>query len=214
MKIRSAVPAVVIIGLIIIFSCNATRNSGYKNSSKETSWQDFKKGFKTAHFPVVIQRESFPKLGDREKISYRFGDFVSEMKSGGFSRRGPKPVYYFTMVDDNPRFTTAIYAVQERIMSPGAPYLFKLVTYDNTGKILHEKKVAGQMYNDDPEFACTINSNMVIEIKSFKNIYKKDVNENGYQENKIDRQELVSTEYFKINSTGDFEKTTSGVAMN
>ena len=270
MSIRTAVPAVVILGLIFFTSCNSTndhtgnnnKTAGRDNTTLfdkqtaenlsakptgnktvaasqlekdgkdlvvqtsyhepsagsgdpvETPWQKFRKEFKTVDLPLTINHSTRTNINTKKRISYNFKSFAAELKSERFSRDVGKECFYYAVVAENENFTTLVYGVRNWVNSVKAPIKYVMATYDNKGKIIDRQDIAGHLYPDEPDLACTIKSNLAIEVKSYNNIYKENPENNGYEQNPIIRQELQSTEHFKITSHGKIVKTSGGVAMN
>lgn len=191
----------------VVKALSGTSNEG------DLLWQSFKREFRNAEFPVVINYETQNLLADAAYISYDFEKFVSEMRDGKFSREVGKEFYYYVLLESNDNYNALVYAVRNVMAGENAPYGYMLITCTNTGKLIDKMHIGGRLTMADLFKACTINENLFFEIKEYRYTYKDDPEEKGYENNPVINTELVTTEKYSINNSGDISKETPALTM-
>lgn len=177
------------------------------------AFQTFKRGFGTATFPLVLNKETEAGFASEQYISYEFEKFIPEMKGERFSREVGKEFYYLTKVSDRPEFTTVVYAVKNVMMGEGAPTAYMLASFTGKGRLIDKMVAGGQLNPGDMYRVATIQQSGQFEVKEYKQEYAKDPAENGYHENKLLSTDLKKTLHFRISDDGHFESDERMVGM-
>lgn len=192
-----------------------TAMSGNKDPQK-LAWESYKNEFKEMTLPVTINTVWVYDQKYENAIAYDFEKFVPEMRTGKFSREVENEYFYVGRIKEDSLYTALLYAGKNMWITDGrgyTPIYFYLVTYSPQGKILDKMEVGGQKSFTDNFKTLSLKENLTMEVKSFKNIYEKDPEKDGYEKNKVIKSDLVSTNYYKINSKGKFERTERMLAM-
>lgn len=176
-------------------------------------WQSFKREFRAAAFPLVLNEQTRTQLGDASFISYDFERFISEMRDTRFSREVGKEFYPLARLEGNERYTALVYAVVEGVMGDDAPVGYVLVSFDGRGGLIDKMHVGGQVEYGGLSKVATIQSNLHFEVKEFKAIYKNDPETAGYYDNPIVRRELQGSKNYRISGNGKFEEARSMLGM-
>jgi len=119
-------------------------------------------------------------------------------------------------VKEDSVYTALLYAGKNLWVTDGRGYMpvyFYLVTYSAQGKIIDKLQVGGQKTFTENFKTLVLKENLNLEVKDFKNIYEKDPQKDGYENNKVAKSELVSTSYYHLNAKGKFEKSDKQLAM-
>jgi hypothetical protein len=148
-------------------------------------------------------------------ISYDYEKFVPEMRNAKFSREVEKEYYYCGLVKKDTAYTALIYAGRNNFIfdANGSPIFYLLTTYDRNGKIIDKMQVAGQSNFTENFKVLTLQPNGTLVISAFKNIYKEDPIEKGYDSNSVVKSEPQGTTAYRIGTNGKLEKTDAPLAM-
>ena len=172
-------------------------------------WENYKTGFKPIKLPLNINTPwIYQKIYDNA-IGYDFEKFVPEMRTGKFSREVDNEYYYVGRVKEDSAYSALLYAGKNMWIVDGrgySPIYFYLVTYSDEGKIIDKMQVAGQKTFSDNFKTFIIKENMTFEVKAFKNIYEKDPDKEGYENNNIVKSDPISANYFTITPLGKIRK--------
>jgi tetratricopeptide (TPR) repeat protein len=171
-------------------------------------WEAYSREFKPAVFPLVINEESFKKMGKPAYISYDYEKFVAEMRDYKFSRDVGNEFFYYTKVASGEAYEAFIYGTSDMSYAETVYPLvqYTLVSYSRSGKLIDKLVVAGYKTYDEPFKILMMKENKSFEVKGFKQTYEKDPGEAGYQNNKVVKSELVSTKYYTIDNAGKFKE--------
>jgi tetratricopeptide (TPR) repeat protein len=167
-------------------------------------WEGYSKQFGQSNFPFTIDSGTLKSIGKPVLISYDYEKYVTEMRDHKFSRDVGNEFFYFTKVTDRPAFKTVIYGSKSAYEGDLLPAYYLLASFAGNGRLLDKKLVSGTRALDDPFKECTFSSDTTFEIKEYKNTYEKNVETEGYDNNRIVKRDLVATNKFMIDSTGKF----------
>lgn len=168
-------------------------------------WEGYSKQFGQASFPLTIDSGTLTAIGTPVDISYDYEKYVPEMRDYKFSRDVGKEFFYFTKVDDNRVYKTVIYGAKS-YEEDLAPVSYMIASFSNTGRLIDKKMIAGAVALDSAFKECTFASKQEVEVKEYKNIYEKDTEKEGYENNPIVRRDLLTTYKYTIDSTGKFNR--------
>lgn len=168
-------------------------------------WEGYSKQFGQAAFPFAIDSGTLAAIGQTVTISYDFEKFIPEMRDYKFSRDVGKEFFYFTRVENNQQYKTLIYGAQLYDGNDGAsPVSYTLASFTPTGRLIDKKIIAGHIALDSAFKECSFVSDREFEVKEYKNIYEKDTEKEGYENNPIVKRDLLNTYKYSIDSTGRF----------
>lgn len=179
--------------------------SGLKGMSEPEKlfWLQFKRLFPKLNKPVTFDPyDAKVSTEDLEFISYDFEKYIAEMRDEKFSREVSKSFYYYGLLNENDEFVTLIYIVKDDYLGDDSPLIYRLATFDHSGKLIDKMEIAGRADLSQPLKLASVDNKMNITIESFETKYEKDPEEFGYYENKIVGKEKISIEYYKIGGNG------------
>ena len=181
-------------------------------------WDGFSSSFKSCSFPLTINMEVIKGLKKTTAIGYDYEKFVSEMRDYKFSRDVGNEFFYYAKVASTPAYETVVYGSRSYDYGPeeSLPYVpaeFYIASYDKKGKLLDKLTLAGNQDYEKPFKVATLLQNGNIEIKDFKNVFEKNTDTDGYENNKIVKSELIKTAKYKITDKGMFVEETKALAM-
>ena len=182
--------------------------SGNKDPER-LAWDSYKDEFKELPLPLTINTVWIYKQNYENAIGYDYEKFVPEMRNGKFSREVENEYFYVGKIKEDSVYTALLYAGKNMWLVDGrgySPVYFYMVTYSPQGKIIDKMQVGGQKTFTDNFKDLLLKQNLTMEVKEFKNIYEKDTEKDGYENNKVVKSELLTTAYYRINAKGKFEK--------
>lgn len=182
-------------------------------SHYDVLWQSFKREFRTAAFPVVINNETQNLFTGAVSMSYDFEKFVSEMRDNKFSREVGKEFYYYVLLGTNENYSALIYAVKNVLAGEQAPCSYMLITCTNTGKLIDKMHVGGRATIADLLKVCIVNENLFFEVKEYREKYQDDPEEKGYENNPVVSTELVTTGKYSITTDGNIIEESPALTM-
>lgn len=180
---------------------------------EKLQWNLFWHEFKPLEFPVHLDMKYASKLGE-DYISYEYERFVSEMRDAQFSRDVGSEYYHVGLVKGSDSVKTLIYAIKEVMMSEKAPPAYYIVSFDKKGKLIDKLLIGGHAKLEDPFKVATIEQNGNIQIGLFKQIYEKDPDTAGYDDNELVESKELDKENYKIAADGHFVKQNVLLSMN
>jgi tetratricopeptide (TPR) repeat protein len=180
---------------------------------EKLQWNLFWHEFKPLTFPVTLDMKYADKLGE-DYISYDYERFVPEMRNAQFSREVGSEYYHVGLVKNSDSIKTLIYAVEDVVMERSAPAQYYIVSFDKMGKLIDKLLIGGQKKLDEPFRVATIQENGSIQIGLFKQVYEKDPEKEGYQDNQLLESKEVGKEDYSITADGHFVKPPVVLAMN
>jgi hypothetical protein len=167
----------------------------------EILWQGYTRDFKQASFPLAIDSGYFLKMGEPQYISYDYETYIPEMRDGKFSRDVGNEFFYVNKLAATDQFTAVVYGCQS-YEENGAPVYYFLACFDPKGKLLDKKVIAGAKTFAEPYKEVTIQNNLQFEIQEYKNEWEKDIEKEGFEDNKIISRQLTGTQKYVINANG------------
>ena len=191
-------------------------SGGSALSPDQLLWVNFRNEFAPADLPLVINLAWIKDHPLDQTIDYNYEKFVPEMRTQKFSRDVDKEFFYYALIKKDTAYTALLYcgkSVAGASETMPAPQFFLLVTYDGTGKIIDKMQVAGQQKYSDPYKVFSMQLNYEFEVQDFKNVYKNDPEQAGYDSNEVVSTEPQGAAYYRIAANGKFEKTNAPLAM-
>jgi len=190
---------------------------GAGNASPEkVLWESFKGQFQPADLPLIINTAWIQAHRPENPIGYDYEKFVPEMRNAKFSREVEKEYYYCALIRKDTAYTALLYAGKNNFLrdaNENSPVFYLLTTYDRAGKIIDKMQVAGQPTFTDVFKVLTLQPNYNFTVQDYKNIYKDDPEQAGYDSNYVIRSEAQGTVAYRIAANGKFEKTETPLAM-
>jgi hypothetical protein len=180
---------------------------------EKLQWNLFWHEFKPLTFPVSLDMKYADNLGE-DYISYDYERFVPEMRNAQFSREVGSEYYHVGLVKNSDSVKTLVYAVKDVVMEGSAPAQYYIVSFDKQGTLIDKLLIGGQKQLDQPFRVATIQENGSIRIGLFKQIYEKDPEKEGYEDNKLMESKEIGKEDYSITADGHFVKPTVVLAMN
>lgn len=192
-----------------------TALSGATDPSK-LQWNLFWHEFKPVSYPLVLNAEYGQQLKDGpDYISYEYERFVAEMRDNErFSREVGYEFYHVGLAKSTDSVKTLIYAVHNVISGDGHPLDFYIVSFDGQGKLIDKLVIGGQKKLSDPFRVPTLTENGNIEVGLFTQVYQKDPEKAGYDDNEIVESKFLDKEYYTIAADGHFVKKDELLGMN
>jgi hypothetical protein len=172
-----------------------------KNSNPESLFDIYKSSFQEYKQPFAITFENLMNENDRQSISYEFASFIPEMQNVSFGRDVSHDFFYVAKVAETPVYTALIYSSISFWEQYMQPIHTKLVTYDHEGKIIASKLFAGQFSAEKVKIGKI--SNNEITLQDYKRIWKFPFDKVSFEENVVDRYELIATATYKLSDTGE-----------
>lgn len=183
--------------------------SGNKDPEK-LAWDNFKSEFPPLTLPLAINTVWIYQQKYENAIAYDYEKFIPEMRTGKFSREVENEYFYVGKVREDSVYSALMYAGKNMWVLDGrgySPVYIYLVTYSPSGKIIDKMLVGGQKIFTDNFKTMQMKENLNFEVKDYKNIYEKDPEADGYEKNNVKESKLLTTNYYKVNNKGKFEKT-------
>lgn len=191
-------------------------NGGSKNNPDKMLWESFKAEFHSVELPLTINTVWIQNHKLENSIGYDYEKFVPEMRDAKFSREVEDEYYYFATIKKDTGYTTLLYAGKNNFLTDAnqnSPVFFLLSTYDKNGKIIDKMRVAGQRNFTEVFKVFRLQPNYTFEIRDYKNIFKNDPEQVGYDSNYVVKSEPLGIATYRIGSDGKFEKTDVPLAM-
>jgi len=195
------------------FNSYVTAALGGATDPEKLQWNLFWHEFKPLEFPVKLDLKYADKLGE-DYISYEYERFVPEMRNSQFSRDVGSEYYHVGLVKGSDSVKTLIYAIRDVIMDEMAPPAYYIVSFDKKGKQIDKLLIGGHEKLDEPFKVATITQNGTIQVGLFKQVYEKDPDTAGYQDNKLVDSKELDKENYTIAADGHFIKQTVLLGMN
>lgn len=171
---------------------------------EKLQWNLFWHEFKPLGFPVSLDRKYADKLGEEDYISYEYERFVPEMRNAQFSRDVGSEYYHVGLVKNSDSIKTLIYAVKDVVGEGSAPQYY-IVSFDKLGKLIDKLLIGGQIELEKPFKVATIQQNGTIRVGLFKQVYEKNPDTAGYENNKL-QESKEGEEVYTISADGHFVK--------
>lgn len=161
--------------------------------------------YQEASFPYELAAKKSQEAEFVNAIAYDYESFVPDMRDERFSRDVGNEFYFVARFPKADNYFLTLYS-ERGLWMDKSPIAYYLCTYSNTGKIVDRMVMAGYPYFDQNLKSFKISDNANFEVKEYTTQWEKDVEEFGYDENKITKTELVSSTKYRISSTGKFDE--------
>jgi tetratricopeptide (TPR) repeat protein len=172
-------------------------------------WQQYEKQFPVSKLPLNLDPFISESIYNKDNsISYEFEKFVSEMRSARFSRDTGKEFYFLAKISNNENYTALVYLIRDYYTGCA---VYKLATYDRSGKLIDKREIGGRTLIDSPMKTAVIDTKNSVHIKKYTVKYEKEF-ELGMTygaDNKLISKELIGSEDFAINTNGLIETKSS-----
>ncbi|ACU58330.1 tetratricopeptide repeat protein [Chitinophaga pinensis] len=189
-----------------------TAISGATDPSK-LQWNLFWHEFKPVAYPLVLDERYGDKLGE-DYISYEYERFVAEMRDNEkFSREVGFEFYHVGLAKNSDSIKTLIYAVRNVIMGGTPPPEYYIVSYDGHGKLIDKLLIGGHKKLSEPFRVAKLSENGNIEVGLFTQVYKKNPEEEGYEDNELVENKFLNKEFYAIAGDGHFVKKDALLGM-
>ncbi|MGV3610639.1 MAG: TPR end-of-group domain-containing protein [Fluviicola sp.] len=163
----------------------------------------FKRQFLPASFPINLNMEQEKVVyDDKNRISYDYERYVSEMRNERFSRDVSKEFYNFVQVAEKANFVALIYVVKESFNGDQSPLTYRLVTFTKTGKLIDKKEIAGRQDYSELLKMCTISKDLTFTITNYETTFEKNPDEEGYYDNPVVSKKKINLEKYRIDASG------------
>ena len=176
-------------------------------------WNLFWHEFRPVVYPLVLDEKYGRKLD--EYISYEYERFVAEMRDNDkFSRDVGYEFYHVGLAKATDSVKTIVYAVKNVIMGGDAPPEYYIVSFDHVGTLIDKLLIGGHQKLTEPFRVATLTENGNIEIGLFNQVYKKDPEKEGYEDNELVDVKLLEKQLYSIKDDGHFVKKENLLGMN
>ncbi|SHM43358.1 tetratricopeptide repeat protein [Chitinophaga sp. CF418] len=177
-------------------------------------WNLFWHEFKPVSYPLVLDEKYGKKLGE-DYISYEYERFVAEMRNNDkFSREVGYEFYHVGLAKATDSVKTLVYAVKNVIMNGYVPPEYYIVSFDHVGKLIDKLLIGGHVLLKEPFRVATLTENGNIEIGLFSQVYKKDPENEGYEDNELEDVKLLEKQLYSITEDGHFVRKENLLGMN
>jgi hypothetical protein len=166
----------------------------------ENLFDTFKKSFAVVSLPFEITFDQVGMKDYKQSISYDFAKFVPEMQTSSFGREASHDFLYVAKVAETPNYTALLYSSVNYYGENMQPVHTKLVTYNNEGDIIASILFSGQFTANNIKIG-QIEGNR-ISLQDYKRVWKKPIDEVPFDENAVEKYELISSAVFQIDDSG------------
>ncbi len=185
----------------------------------EASFEEFLDLFAEVDLPYQIDflmvSDNFKKAQEKKTLKdyYRKGkrnrggiskdqlimmQYIRELERASFSRMGPRPYNAVAKVEIDDQHIGVIYALEAIYSS------YYMTIFNKKGKELETSTIA--RFTRKTNTQCTIKPDKTFEIKTYKNIWLKDLKK-GLENNEVIGSALEETKICSIDSKGKFVET-------
>jgi hypothetical protein len=229
MKIKSIIALVSLLGLAIISMAFVQKPIQVKTTEQaveKESFLAFLSQFKKVELPYSIglndldgyqdyrDNKAKPAAKGAKNISIKTTRFIPESTAGKFSRMGPPVLSPVARFYPNNQMVAVIYKSQGPFSSE-IYASYSLIFYDLKGNILPKSKDDMKWsrgftlaYSDmENSMTCTIDAAGNISQTEYKNVWKKDVHEHGFEGNKLVDFKPEKTTFLALDSKGNLSES-------
>lgn len=168
---------------------------------EEILWLGYSRDFSLAKFPFKLDSGTFRKMGEVRYISYDYEQFIPEMRDNKFSRDVGNEYFYVARFAGNPNYKMVVYGCQS-YETDGAPVYYVMATFNNQGKLLDKRVIAGAASFDQLYREAVVTAKDRVEVKTYQLVYEKDVKENGFDNNPVISREQTGSLEYRIDADG------------
>lgn len=167
--------------------------------------------FAQAVLPMSMNPEQTQKIQFTNSIAYDFESFVAEMVNPNFSRDVGDEFFYLAKVGENENYIALIYGGAQ-MMYERPPVYHILATYTAKGKLIDKMEIGGYHYYEEPMKGYKIDDKLNLEVSEYEMVFEKNVDEYGYDDNRIIENQLLNTKKFKITEQGKIKSADGNMA--
>ena len=179
-------------------------------------WERFRSEFSQLKLPLTINTMWMQSHKLENIISFDYVRFVPETAETEFARDATDVYYYCGLLKNDTAYTALLYAGRDQEVEDAnhyTPESFTLVTFDNNGMLIDKMRAGGQKNFTDTFKVFTMQPNFTFQIRDYRNIYKNDPDQVGYEHNYVVRSEPLGTNTYRIAANGKFERIDAPLAM-
>jgi hypothetical protein len=169
-------------------------------NNPEDLFDVYKKSFPLSNASFEIPLDKVDMKDYKQSISYDFAKFVPEMQNSSFGRDVSHDFIFVAKVQEKSNYTAVLYTSINYYGEGMQPVHTKLVTYDNDGNIISDKLFAGQFSAEKVKVGRIDGDE--ITLQDYKRIWEQPIDKVPFEENAVEKYELVSKATFRINEEG------------
>lgn len=175
-------------------------------------WNMFYHEFEPLTFPVVLD-EPFATNIKTHELSYNHERYIAEMRDNKFSRDVGSLYYGVGIVRNTDSVKTLIYAVQNVMLGENTPPYYFIASFTPNGKLIDKLMIAGHDKLTAPFGIATLQESGDFSIQYIQQVYEKDPEEEGYENNKIVETKELNKALYRIDDGGYFIKRSTELGM-
>lgn len=161
----------------------------------------FEKNFPKTALPYSIVQDSLYKFNEKQQLDGSYMIFIPDLVAANYPDEGYKSFEGMAKLDISPAFSTYIFRSLSYQGDTLRPVHHFLITIDQNDTMIAQQEIACGCTPLTIKTA-TIDSSGLIEVKEYARTWKNDPVYHGYKDNAITGQELKSTTYFEIDTSG------------
>jgi hypothetical protein len=170
----------------------------------ESLFDTYKKSFATVSLPFEITLDKVDMKDYKQSISYDFSKFVPEMQTSSFGREASHDFLYVAKATETANYTAILYSSVNYYGEDMQPVHTKIVTYNSAGDIIASLLFSGQFTSNNVKTG-RIDGNR-ITLEDYKRIWKHPIDKVPFDENSVEKYELISTAVFQIDDLGKIKQ--------
>lgn len=171
-----------------------------RQNNAESLFDIYKKSFAAVTTAFEIPVEKVDMKDYKQSISYDFSSFIPEMQTSSFSREVSHDFIFVAKVAEKENYTALLYSSINYYGEDMQPVRTQLVTYDTEGNIISSKLFAGQ-FSAEKIKTGRIEGDQ-ITLQDYKRVWKEPIDKVPFEENTVDKYELLAKATFRINEEG------------
>lgn len=161
--------------------------------------------YKEVSFPYTLGGEASQNLTFGEAIGYDYEDLVPDMRDTRFSRDVGSEFYFVARFPKTEAYVLTLYAERSYWMEK-PPIDYFLCSYSPDGKLIDHMAVAGYPFFDTELKGLKLKNANAFEVEKYATTWEKNVEEFGYDENRIVKRELLGSTAYRIGADGKFRE--------
>jgi hypothetical protein len=169
-------------------------------NNPEDLFDVYKKSFPLTNTAFEIPLDKVDMKDYKQSISYDFAKFIPEMQNSSFGRDVSHDFIFVAKVQEKSNYTAVLYTSINYYGEGMQPVHTKLVTYDNDGNIISDRLFAGQFSAEKVKIGRIDGEE--ITLQDYKRIWEQPIDKVPFEENAVEKYELVSKAVFRINEEG------------
>lgn len=186
---------------------------------EQFAWFQFKKQFPIVSLPLKVQTDLC--ANDFEKmsyISYDYETYIPGMRDAKFAREVGVGHYFYANINETEQYVACLYIARDENFYYDEDseyeelYSIMLCTFDEKGKIIDLKKIAGREEYDDLHEEAEIDLLGNVAVAQYKINYQKNPEKDGYINNPVLSREKVGVRNLMISPSGKIVDVTPTLA--